>query len=248
MIGIDDQVRELVTELTSSLSDPVSRVTLVKGTVTAWDATGTPPSVTINLSGDTTDIPGVRYQGGYSPVVGDTVDIMKQGTALMVIGRKHDGGTDAENGWINPVASIWYRRIVSNGSLKLEFKGSGFASGTALFTLPATPVNYRPSAQRVLTVAFGTNAASRLIFNTNGTVVLQQALAITDTENGVNQTSDPAPTGANSDPHLLSGNANNGVTGHQHEIGHRHWMTDHFHGLPLELGNTIWFDGLSIYL
>lgn len=81
-----NELRELATELARPelAFDPA---TVRKGTVVSFDSTGTPPTLGITLSGDLTiTVSGVRFIESYSPTVGDTVLILKQGTDVLVLG------------------------------------------------------------------------------------------------------------------------------------------------------------------
>lgn len=82
----DDDLRRLATVLQQSgLSfDPV---TMRKATVTAVNLASTPPTVSIQLSGDTTTtVDGVRVFRAYTPVVNDSALILKQGKDLLALG------------------------------------------------------------------------------------------------------------------------------------------------------------------
>src|SRR5205823_12765575 len=113
--------------------------------VSAIAVTATPPTVTVQLSGDTTDIPGLRYLDSYSPVVGNTVAILKQGTDLLVIGRVAEEDAAGVSGWqtaslgsgfshnANGGGNFEYRRVWDNGAWKVQFKGMvGRSSGTTI--------------------------------------------------------------------------------------------------------------------
>jgi hypothetical protein len=51
---------------------------------------GPPKTCTINLSGDSTDIPNIYFLESYSPIVGDTVIIGKQDGSLLILGTLAD--------------------------------------------------------------------------------------------------------------------------------------------------------------
>lgn len=73
---------------------PFDPVTIRKGVVASIQGT-TPPTVTVYLSGDTTEIPGIRFMRSYRPVVADTVLLLQQGkqyTVLDVISDAHPVG------------------------------------------------------------------------------------------------------------------------------------------------------------
>lgn len=85
-MSIDD-LRGLASELQKDPL-PFDPSTIRKGTVTAVDFVSTPPTISVQLSGDTTTtIAGVRIYNGYVPVVSDTVLLLKQGTDLLAWGK-----------------------------------------------------------------------------------------------------------------------------------------------------------------
>jgi hypothetical protein len=146
--------------------------------------------VDLTISGDdSATISSVRYIDSYSPVVGDTVLIIKQGTDIVVLGQINDTGVGAENGWQTPTPSTGftnngnsngnaaYRLIVDNGDLKVQWKGSVAHTGTntAIFAAAQVPAPYRPASTRNLITARdpggGANVTG-LQFNTDGSVVL----------------------------------------------------------------------------
>jgi hypothetical protein len=58
-----------------------------KGTITAVSLATSPPTVTLQLSGDTTvSIPGVRVLRTYTPAVNDTAILLDQGNELLALG------------------------------------------------------------------------------------------------------------------------------------------------------------------
>jgi hypothetical protein len=166
---------------------PFDPATIRKGVITASNPTATPPSVDLTISGDdSATISAVRYIDSYSPVVGDTVLIIKQGTDIVVLGQINDSGSGSENGWQNPTLGSGfsnngnsngnpaYRLIVDNGDLKIQWKGSVAKTGTAT-ALCTMPTGYRPASTRnVLTARDPGGGANdvQLQFNTDGTVVV----------------------------------------------------------------------------
>jgi hypothetical protein len=56
------------------------------GVITANALTASPPTLTIQLAGDTTNIPGVRYMEGSATAVGKKVWVWQDGPDLIVIG------------------------------------------------------------------------------------------------------------------------------------------------------------------
>ena len=55
-----------------------------RATVVSVQAT-TPPTVTLQLFGSSTNIPGVRYPRGSAPVAGDLAECLRAGAALFVV-------------------------------------------------------------------------------------------------------------------------------------------------------------------
>jgi hypothetical protein len=142
--------------------------------------------VSINLSGDTQQIDGVRFLESYSPVVGDVLAIAKVGPDLLILGAYALGASSwtqatlgsgfTHNG--DSQGNVEYRLVWDNGSLKMQWQGCAAVSGsgTGLITT-ALDTAFRPSAQRKFLQARGLgNGASFLgvhvVFATNGTVSL----------------------------------------------------------------------------
>src|SRR5882757_6488909 len=241
----DAQIRSLAMQLTAMSSAPAP-LTLDQGVVVDVDHAGTPPTCSITLGGSSTQIDGVRYLNSYTPSPGDTVAVLRQNGSPLVIGHTADVGTATAStgGWANTsLSGVQVRRVMDNGVWKVQFQGHASVSSTSVMTMDAL---YIPSVQRVMSISLSNNLASRIIFNTSGVVTLQQAASTTDGEGGNTQTSDPAPTGGSSDPFYNSGGASAG-TAHTHQIGHRHWMNGHTHGLSLNLPNNLWFDDIEYF-
>lgn len=148
-----DPLRNLAQTLTT---DPGQPVTMTKGVVTDLYLAGVPPTCEVQLSGDTTTkIAGVRFIDSYTPVIGDVVQIIKQGPMLLVLGQIAAGsGNPATvhqfNGWAEPMLlsgwgqhsadPVMYRLVLDNGSKKVQLRGRmNLLTGTsvALFDLPA---------------------------------------------------------------------------------------------------------------
>ena len=176
---------------------------LAKGKVVSWE-TGFPPTVTIQLGGDTsTSIAAVRYMDSYTPVAGDTVVIAKQGSEITVLGKIHEFylNQPAKNGWqpITPTTTwngsnntltppLW-RRVFDHGDQKIQFQGrvwrNGTNTGTTIFTLPA---GYTPGIQRVLLAArenLGGANEVQINVNTSGVVEINGHLLAGPITSGV---------------------------------------------------------------
>jgi len=209
-----DEIRDLASQLAQAADLGFAPTTLIKGVITASNPTGTPPNVSLTLSGDdTTPIDLVRYIDSYSPVVGDTVLVGKQGTDIFVLGQMNDTGTGAANGWTAPSlgsgfstngssnGNVEYRLVIDHGERKVQWRGGvGISSGqTAMCTLPA---DVRPASRRSLIAVRDSGGGANSVqvdFNTNGTVAI------------VGGTAAPAGSGSGS-----TGNASNN---HTHPLG-----------------------------
>lgn len=183
------EIRALAMQLTAMTTSPPGAV-LSQAVVTAVDLAGTPPTATITLSGSTTPVPGVRFLSSYTPVVSDTVQVVKQSNSILILGHTADTGTASatDGGWQTPsLASGFttngnsngpaqYRRVMDNGVWKVQWIGSLGHTGTSTTILSAAlPANYRPSAKRSILVSRdvqgGSNVA-QIDFNTDGTMSL----------------------------------------------------------------------------
>lgn len=179
-----DQVRSLATALASVDS---ASAHVLKGTVTAVDSivfSNVPHTVTVTMSGDTTSIAGVRFLNSYSPLVGDTVLMVKQGSDLFVLGQMSVALPSAA-GWTQPTLGtgfthdgndpIQYRVVYDNGSPKVQLRGGATQSGsnTTIFTMPAEfrPLTNKTPILIARDTAGGSNVA-QLVVNSSGTMVL----------------------------------------------------------------------------
>ena len=195
-------IRELATEIAKQAVLDFDPATIRKGTVTAIAAGAAPPTLSVQISGDTTaTIAGVRYIDSYAPEAGDVVLIIKQGTDLVAIGEI--AGQFSESDWTdaslaagfshngNSGGNLRYRRIWDHGSWKIQWKGVvGRSSGTVVCTLPAgyRPANLRPTIT-ARTAVGGANDV-KIDFAVDGTVNLvgmgTTANAVSGHTHGVN--------------------------------------------------------------
>ena|SRR5688500_16850884 len=185
----DEEIRLLAQQLLKSGRLGFDPSTLLKGIVTAVDATGSPPTVSIQISGDTTTtITGIRLMDNYTPRIGHTVLVDKLGPDIMVRGRIADSNaTDAEaegTGWTkatlaagshdgNSNGDIRYRRILDHGSWKMQWQGGWNVSGASVM-ITALPAEYRPSSRRTIIIArnaFQLNDV-KVDFDTDGSVAI----------------------------------------------------------------------------
>lgn len=220
-----DQVRSLA--ITLSQKDTAS-CQLVKGVVTAVASL----TLSAQIGGDTsTTVDGIRYFDSYSPVVGDTVQILKQGSDLVALGQVNDSSTGTANGWVQPTLGsgfthsadpVQYRLLVDAGEPTIQLRGSMTHTGTntALWTMP---VGFRPASNRVLLIPRDNTQSNvaQLLVNADGTMVLGGPTTGVAASSG-------GPTGArtNVDP----GTANTssvtpGNTGST-DVNHTHFSSD----------------------
>jgi hypothetical protein len=168
-------------------------MTVRKGVVAAVADTTTPPTVSINISGDaTTLVSQVRTLNNYTPVVGQTVLVGKQGTEIFLLGAISAANPTSvnnfsDNGWIratltngthggNSNGDVYYRRVMDHGSWKMQWRGGWAPAGeTAMIdTADALDPDYRPTSHRSLLCARSLtgDTAAQFDFHTSGRVVL----------------------------------------------------------------------------
>lgn len=177
-------IRELATEIAKQAVLDFDPATIRKGVITAIADTSAPPTISVQISGDTTTtIDGICYITSYVPVVGDIALIIKQGTDLVALGNIAAafsasawtvvtlGAGFTHNG--NSNGNVRYRKVWDNGSPKMQWKGAASrSSGTAVLSVPLAS-GYRPVERRSVivsrTAAGGSNVV-KLDFDTDGTV------------------------------------------------------------------------------
>lgn len=148
-----------LSSLASALAPPKTGCSacLVKGVVTAY----TYPYITVQVDGDTsTSIENVRHLEAYSPVVGDTCSMLKQGSDLLAIGRVNTTtASPALNGWVTPTLAtgftstldiVMYRVVNMFGDKVLQFRGSCNLSGSVVYTSNVATIFTLPTGARPL--------------------------------------------------------------------------------------------------
>lgn len=211
----DAEIRELAAVISAPqlTFDPL---TARKGVVTAIATTATPPTISITISGDTTVIDGVRFWSSYTPQVGQTVTLGKQGSDIWAMGSIVDLPAASDGGgWTtatlgsgfshngNSGGTVQYRRVMDNGAWKMQWQGVAARSSGTLLLSAALPAEYRPTAKRPLNAGRdpgGGSNATLVEFNTSGTVDIVSA----------GQTASPSAGGATSGS---TGSASTGSTG-----------------------------------
>jgi len=180
--ALNDQIRNLAAEIAKQTLLEFDPATYRKGAVISIQSAAAPPTLTVTISGDTLEIPGVRYYDHYSPAVGDVVHILKQGTDITAVGKIAE--QYSATGWTlaslnagfthngNSGGNVEFRKVWEGGSSKVEFRGvAGRSSGTNLFALPT---GYQPGALRPLLARrndSGGSVSVGLDFGTNVTMV-----------------------------------------------------------------------------
>lgn len=241
---LDGAIRDLAAQINQPDS-PVTPTTVVKGVVTAFASSASPPTVSITLSGDTAVIDGVRFLESYSPTVGDTVAISKMGSDILILGAYAVGAT----GWNAPTLSsgfttngdsqgnVMYRLVFDNGSLKMQWQGAvARSANTTVISSANLVAPFRPSVKRKVLVARGFGGGSvavQIIFNTDGSVVLDgSTFTISLGNSGVESNTHSHALGTSDT--RLSGFLSSGGS----DLGHAHGLgssgqdsVDHSHGL-----------------
>jgi hypothetical protein len=195
--ALDSQIRELAAQIAKETLLEFDPLTLRKGTIVSVQSTATPPTVTITLSGDTLEIPGVRYYEHYTPAVEDVVHLGKQGTDVTAIGKvaeQHSettftdvslSGGFTHNG--NGNGNLKIRRVWDNGVWKVQLQGAvARSSGTTIAT--GLDAKYRPTSATRRTVncardGAGQNAV-KVDFGADGTVVMVGGATATGASTG----------------------------------------------------------------
>lgn len=230
-------IRELAAEIAKQTLLDFDPATLRKGTVSSIASTSVPPTLGVQISGDTTEIPGIRYIDSYAPEAGDTVLIIKQGTDLVALGEI--AGQFSESGWStvslaagwthngNGNGNVEIRRIWDHGCWKVQMKG---AANRASGTLVCADLGekYRPTARRSLLVTRTANGGSNSVkvdIETSGSMTM---VGGTTAPNGGNTSSeDDHSHGMENNEHDHGGDVSS-------EAEHRHGIAnnDHNHGSP----------------
>jgi hypothetical protein len=251
--NVDDEIRQLATALAP---EPVTAMSGEKAVIDSISlgGSGTPPTVTVNLGGVL--IPGVAIAANYTPQVGDTVVLARQGNsyvALFRIGAESSKSTQAEGGWTqaslhashghNGGQTVMYRRVNDHGSWKMQWKGVLTYGGNTTLLASALAADFRPSVTRQNTIArsvTGGESTARIDWNTDGTATFWGLTRNTTTDyGGVSNHNHGGETGY-TDP--VDGLANN----HAHSIP----MSDltHTHGISVDAPPWVSLDGVEYFL
>lgn len=194
---VDAELAELAATMKKMATDAASGGFVIrKGEVAAVNDTTSPPTVAINISGDTeTLINNVRILNGYTPQLGQTCLVCKQGADIFLLGAiasasalSNGTSTTADDGWIqatlsngshngNSNGNVEYRRILDHGSWKMQWRGGWSPSGTTqmISTADGLDDDFRPKVKRSLIGAREIQTGSVSVgwdFNTDGSVIM----------------------------------------------------------------------------
>lgn len=289
---VDAQLRQLASEIAKQSKLDYDPATIRKATVTAissaiGDATSTPPTVSLQISGDTsTTVSAVRTLNNFSPQIGQTVLLTKQGSEIFILGGI--AGTNAYStaaGWTdamlaagshggNSNGNVMYRRVLDNGSWKMQWRGGWAVSGTTLVAVGGMPVECRPSSKRSVLAAreiLGGSVAVQFDFKTDGSITLvggTTAPNYTDNDNVSFNTNSSTVTWSGSDvtsnqnqnhTHTTSGVVSSGANvGHSHSYSwggsdsHSHFVPSgtHHHNNSVSVSSPGWvsLNGVEYFL
>lgn len=195
----DSEIRELAQTLLTTTQLGFDPTTILKGIITAVEPDTSPPTVSIQISGDTTTtVAEVRILNSYSPQVGHTVLVAKQGADIVILGNISNtaaSGTDSGAGdWTkatlaagshdgNSNGDVAYRKVLDHGAWKMQWRGGWSVSGTTVIS--ALDTEFRPSHRvSMLAARTSTGAISvYVVFETDGSVVLAATTTGTNSSN-----------------------------------------------------------------
>lgn len=228
------------------------------GTVVDTALTDSPPTASITMNGSATQIDDVRFMAGYTPVIGDTVEVLSQNGSILIIGHVMDTGTDTATtgGWTLATLSsgfshngdsqgnLFYRRVSDHGVWKMQWQGAVALSNSNTTVVTGLATSFRPASQRKLITARGMGNGAAILdvqvqFTTTGTVVLAGS-------------SYDFPVDSHAhvlgfDDLRLSGYLSQGGS----DLGHQHNMGTSFLGygsITLSTPDWISFNGLEYFL
>lgn len=261
------ELRELAAMISKMGKLDFDPMTVRKGVVASVNDFADPPTVSINISGDTnTLVSQVRTLNNYTPVVGQTVLVAKQGTEIFLLGsiasinpRSTTDATLTGNGWIKADLSngshgsgehaVHYRRVLDHGSWKMQWRGLWNTSGstTMIDSGDALDPNYRPTSYRAVVCARQSAGAVtiRLDFNANGTVeVLTGTPGISSTSMGTSSANTSSTVS-----HSHGGEVSTSTITHN-DGSHSHSVNSHSHGglVLIDYPSWISLNGVEYFL
>jgi hypothetical protein len=247
------QVRNLAAALAPA---DITAAAVIKGVVTAVAVNAAPPVISIQVGGDTsTTVAGVRFIDSYSPVVGDTVLLVKQGSEIFALGQMADGSSNPQSGWTAPSLNsgftsnsadpVLWRLVIDNGTKKVQMRGKIDIASPGSWTMWTMPAEARPlfNLAPILVArdfAGGSNVAQLFVSGSStGTMVLDgRTVGVNQgVSSGAGTTGSTAP--ATGEP--ISGYGTSGGVPltdfaegdpHKHKMGHHHDVNSHTHSTP----------------
>lgn len=256
-----DEIRELAKEL-GKPALPFDPATVRKGQITAVD--NTTATVTITLSGSDVAVPGLSYMDSYSPVVGDVVHVVQQANTGFVLGTvmtvaASGGWTNAtmNTGWtagsVGRGSTLQWRRILDNGSPKMQWRGTCTrSSGVTNEIAVGIPADSRPAVQIPILVArypLGGRNDVVVNFNIDGSVGISGYDTPTLATTATNQAGGEHYHHIGQ-PDLVHNPGVHGDSFGAEPINHTHVQDAHVHGANLTAGSLTWvsFDGVEYFL
>lgn len=247
-----EAIRALAAEITKQALLTLDPCTIKKGTVVSIQSTGTPPTLTITLSGSATEIPGVRYIDSYAPVAGDTVDVLWQNSAVLVLGQV--AANFAESTWTtvplvngnshngNGNGNFQMRRVWDHGAWRVDLQGGiNYAGNNIANSIDA---KYRPvnATRRTVLCARDAGGANdvKIDIGADGTVSMVGGTTapFSQTPNDSTHNHGQHEHGIDVSSHTHAAHSHNssaqnaGLSEHNHSgavstVGHQHPTHDH---------------------
>ncbi|MGW2206748.1 hypothetical protein [Streptomyces sp. NPDC001774] len=248
----------LASEIYRIASPAADFATLRKAVVTSVDTASTPPVLGVQVSGDTNSVQGVRFMDNWTPRVGATVVLIKQGSDICAWGHVADqaGSGHWQNVTLasgfshdgNSNGNVQYRRVYDNGSWKMQWRGGAGLTGTPTTILnSALSAEFRPSSKRSVLVARnvqgGSPLSAQIDFATDGTALLIVSPTVGNA-GGAQSTSsvDPVDSTTNESPGTDSVDPVDSTTSVQFipmDLGHDHFNAAHSHGVTGAHSHTV---------
>lgn len=188
----DQQLKDLATQIAAMTQLGFDPMTIRKAIIASVNDAATPPTVSLNISGDTeTLVTEVRILNNYTPLVDQTVLLAKQGTEIFLLGsiasvdpRSAAESTASDNGWVAATLSagtggsgdnaVRYRRIMDHGSWKMQWRGEWNPAGNLSMITAGNALDpdFRPAGRRGLPAARDAvgSTTCRMEFSPDGTV------------------------------------------------------------------------------
>ncbi len=234
--------------------------------------------MSLTISGDTqTLVSEVRLLNNYTPLVGQTVLLAKQGSEIFILGSiaatsPMGVNNTTDNGWKrapltagghggNGNGDVYYRRILDNGSWKMQWRGGWAVSGTTMISAsPGLDPDYRPSSKRSVMAAreiSGGSVAVQFDFQTNGSITLVGGNTAPSGSSSSSSTDFQAP-GVFISVGVSGATGGGGVDGHAHgfsgsgsgsgSAGHSHYVNSHSHGNSVSSPGWVSLNGVEYFL